>query len=156
MRCDTYLNYVRESSPETLLVVFCLVCMVSICVFSFYSRKVVINYRNALDLYQVFTSEFKETPRTKVAKKYLKDDPILEDDDEELVSDAIQSRATMQMMMVDGTRVSMGLERMRSIKSSMQIYKQRSLRIHEMQENALGRKSTAANHQALSPKFSRT
>ena len=31
-------------------------------------------------------SEFKETPRTKVAKKYLKDDPIMEDDEENRTS----------------------------------------------------------------------
>ena len=29
-------------------------------------------------------SEFKETPRTKVAKKYLKDDPIMEDENESM------------------------------------------------------------------------
>ena len=31
-------------------------------------------------------SEFKETPRTKVAKKYLKDDPIMEEDEESKMS----------------------------------------------------------------------
>jgi hypothetical protein len=56
--------------------------MVIISVFIFYVRRVIINYRTSLELFQIFLKDFKETPRTKMAKKYLKDDPILEDDTE--------------------------------------------------------------------------
>jgi hypothetical protein len=54
--------------------------MVILGLVTFYSRKIVVNFRTSLELYQIFLSKFKETPRTKVVKKYLVDDPILEED----------------------------------------------------------------------------
>jgi hypothetical protein len=56
--------------------------MVTLTTYAYFVRKCVLGYINALELYQVFMQEFKETPRTKVAKKYVIDDPIIEDEDE--------------------------------------------------------------------------
>jgi len=56
--------------------------MIILSVITFYSRKIIVNFRTCLELYQIFLSKFEETPRTKVVKKYLVDDPILEDEEE--------------------------------------------------------------------------
>ena len=57
-KCDDYLNFVGESKPETILIIFCFVNMIVLSIFGFYARRVVINYRNALQLFQVFMKEF--------------------------------------------------------------------------------------------------
>jgi hypothetical protein len=56
--------------------------MLGVSVFLFFTRRVIINYRDTLELFQVYLSDFKETPRSRVAKKFLVDDPIIEVDEE--------------------------------------------------------------------------
>lgn len=60
--------------------------MVSITLLGFYLRMTIINYRSTLEVYQAFMGQFKETPRTKIVKKYLVDDPILEASEENTMS----------------------------------------------------------------------
>ena len=85
--------------------------MIALSILGYYTRRVVINYRNALELYQVCLSEFKETPRTKVAKKYLKDDPIMECDNE--------SMTTSNQHQTMSGHFSIGFDRTGTIKGSI-------------------------------------
>jgi hypothetical protein len=36
-----------------------------------------------LELFQIFLRDFKETPRSRVAKKFVVDDPIIEEDEDQ-------------------------------------------------------------------------
>lgn len=82
--CDADMEKILKANPRLLLIILCVVFMIGLSILAYYNLKVVVNYRRALELYQVCLSEFKETPRTKLAKKYLKDDPIMEDEDENM------------------------------------------------------------------------
>lgn len=69
--------------PRPRLIAFCITGIVVMSLLMFYSRKVLINYRDALEIFQMFLKDFKETPRSKLVNKYLVDDPIIEDNDED-------------------------------------------------------------------------
>lgn len=89
---DSDMEKILEANPKILLIIICIIFMIGLSILAYYNTKVVVNYRRALELYQVCLSEFKETPRTKVAKKYLKDDPIMEDEDEYMSRNTVAHR----------------------------------------------------------------
>ena len=69
--------------PRPRLIAFCISGAFGISLLIYYARKLLINYRDALEIFQMFLKDFKETPRSRLVNKYLVDDPILEDNDED-------------------------------------------------------------------------
>jgi hypothetical protein len=80
------LKDIKEVPPSPRLLTLIIFCMILMSVSIFFMRRVLVNYRDTLELFQVFLSDFKETPRSRVAKKYLVDDPIIEEDEEEFTT----------------------------------------------------------------------
>ena len=51
-------------------------------------------YRESLELFQIFLKDFKETPRSRLAKKFVVDDPILEEDEDRYSMMSTNNRQT--------------------------------------------------------------
>jgi hypothetical protein len=75
------------------MISFCIFLTVTFATFFYFSRRAVIRYRKTLELYQTFMSQFKETPRSKIVKKYLVDDPIMEEVSDDCRSMSASSNA---------------------------------------------------------------
>lgn len=77
------------------MITFCIVLSIAFAAFYYFSRRAVIRYRKTVELYQTFMSQFKETPRSKIVKKYLVDDPIMEEVSDDCRSASATSNADM-------------------------------------------------------------
>lgn len=99
------------AKPYNLLASFCGLLMLGALLLGLYSRSLIMNYRRTLEVYQAFMAQFKETPRSKIIKKYLVDDPIQETSEENNPTTVrhlstfkgTNNEHQMMMMMMKGT-----------------------------------------------------
>ena len=67
--------------------------MISVTTILFFTLKVLRTYRSKLELFQIFLRDFKETPRSRLVKKFLVEDPIMEDEEGEESNSFFKGRA---------------------------------------------------------------